>query len=307
MILQSRAGISPRPCLPLNNHDARSPFSRPEQSTAWRGKPSPVQGVLLMSWWGTLLGGTLGYMFGGPLGALLGAALGRNFDRGLRITDQHGAFDSGQQERVQAAFFATTFSVMGHIAKADGRVTADEITAARNIMNRMQLDAQQRAAAIRLFNEGKQDGFPLHEVIMQFRHECMRRRNLAQMFLEIQIATAMADGHVHASEKRILFTIGEQLGFNRSDIEHLFSLSSGTRPAPGIQRQSLSKAYEILGINKSASDVEVKKAYRRLMSQHHPDKLIAKGLPEEMIKFATEKTQEIKAAYEQVKESRQSA
>jgi DnaJ like chaperone protein len=256
-----------------------------------------------MPWWGTVLGGTLGFMFGGPLGALLGAALGRNFDRGIKITDQHGAFGAGQQERVQAAFFTATFSVMGYIAKVDGKVTADEIAAAEGIMSHMQLGSQQRKAAIKLFNEGKKDGFPLHDVIMQFRRECMRRRNLAQVFLEIQIATAMADGHMHASEKNVLFSIGEQLGFNRADIEHLFNMS-GTGQRTGTQKQSLSKAYDILDVSKSASDAEVKKAYRRLMSQHHPDKLIAKGLPEEMIKFATEKTQEIKAAYEQIKESR---
>lgn len=259
-----------------------------------------------MSWWGTLLGGTLGFMFGGPLGALLGAALGRNFDRGIKITDQHGAFGTGQQERVQAAFFTTTFSVMGYIAKVDGKVTANEIAAAEGIMSQMQLGAQQRKAAIRLFNEGKKDSFPLHEVIAQFRRECMRRRNLAQVFLEIQIATAMADGHMHASEKKALFSIGELLGFNRHDVEHLFSMS-GTGRAAGKHKQSLTKAYEILGVSKSASDAEVKKAYRRLMSQHHPDKLIAKGLPQEMIKFATEKTQEIKAAYEQIKEGRHSS
>jgi DnaJ like chaperone protein len=141
---------------------------------------------------------------------------------------------------------------------------------------------------------------------MQFRRECMRRRNLAQVFLEIQIATAMADGHMHASEKRVLFGIGEQLGFSRPDIEHLFNMA-GPGPVAGTHKQSISKAYDILGISKSASDAEVKKAYRRLMSQHHPDKLIAKGLPEEMIQFATEKTQEIKAAYEQIKDSRHSA
>ena len=256
-----------------------------------------------MPWWGTLLGGTLGFMFGGPLGALLGAALGRNFDRGIKITDEHGAFGAGQQERVQAAFFTTTFSVMGHIAKADGKVTKDEIAAASSIMGQMQLDAQQRKAAIKLFNEGKKDGFPLHDVLQQFRRECSRRHNLMQMFLEIQIATAMADGHFHAREKQVIFTIGEQLGFNRADIEHLFSFS-GTGRTAGDQRQTLTQAYEILGVAKSASDAEVKKAYRRMMSQHHPDKLIAKGLPEEMIKLATEKTQQIKAAYEQIKDSR---
>ncbi len=256
-----------------------------------------------MPWWGTLLGGTLGYMFGGPLGALLGAALGRNFDRGLKLTDEQATFGVGQQERVQAAFFTATFSVMGHIAKADGTVTPDEISAAKAIMARMQLDTQQRKAAIRLFNEGKKENFPLHDVLMQFKRECHRRQNLVQMFLEIQISTAMADGHIHASEKRIIFSIGEQLGFRHADIEHLFSFS-GSGQAGGTRAQPVSKAYKILGISKTASDAEVKKAYRRLMSQHHPDKLIAKGLPEEMIKLATEKTQEIKAAYEQVKESR---
>jgi DnaJ like chaperone protein len=256
-----------------------------------------------MAWWGTLLGGTFGYMFGGPLGALLGAALGRNFDRGLKTSAKAGVFRTGQQERVQAAFFTATFSVMGHIAKADGKVTADEISAAESLMGRMQLDAEQRTAAIKLFNAGKHKDFQLHAVLAQFRQECHRRRNLVQMFLEIQISTAMADGRFHPGEKRILFHIGEQLGFDRAAIEHLFSFTeSGAAMDSG--RSSLSDAYEVLGVSRNASDAAVKKAYRRLMNQHHPDKLAAKGLPEEMMKLATEKTQEIKLAYEQIKRSR---
>jgi len=192
---------------------------------------------------------------------------------------------------------------MGHIAKADGQVTADEISAAESIMTRMRLDAQQRKAAIELFNAGKRDDFQLHAVLAQFRQECHHRRNLVQMFLEIQIATAMADGHVHPNERRVLFTIGEQLGFDRIAIEHLFSFI-GSGAAMDSTRPSLADAYNVLGVNRNASDAEVKKAYRRLMNQHHPDKLAAKGLPEEMMKLATEKTQEIKAAYEQVRKSR---
>ena len=256
-----------------------------------------------MAWWGTLLGGTLGFMFGGPLGALLGAALGRNFDRGIQLTDEQAAFDIGQQERVQAAFFTAAFSVMGHVAKADGRITRDEIASGETIMSQMQLGPQQRKAAIELFNQGKQDGFPLHDVLAQFRRECHRRHNLMQVFIEIQIATAMADGRLHPAERRLIHAIGADLGFTPAEIEHLFSLVEPQQAAPGSAR-GLTQAYELLGVAQDAPDAEVKKAYRRLMSQHHPDKLIAKGLPEEMIRVATDKTQRIKSAYEQIRESR---
>jgi DnaJ like chaperone protein len=256
-----------------------------------------------MAWWGTLLGGTLGYMFGGPLGALLGAALGRNFDHGVKLNYRQGEFDPGQQERVQAAFFTATFSVMGQVAKSDGKVTQDEIAATESIMSRMQLDSGQRKAAIRLFNQGKETGFPLDEVLAQFRQECHRRRSLVQMFLEIQIATAMADGKLHAAERDLLYHIGGQLGFDRNSIEQLLHLAG--QPGAATQRGlPLAEAYAMLGVDSKASDAEVKKAYRRLMNQHHPDKLIAKGLPQEMIQIATEKTQQIKAAWEQIKSAR---
>jgi DnaJ like chaperone protein len=253
-----------------------------------------------MAWWGTLLGGALGYMFGGPLGALLGAALGRNFDHGVA---RQVSFGPGQQERVQAAFFTATFSVMGHIAKADGQVTHDEIAATETVMSRMQLAPAQRKAAIRLFNEGKAHDFPLDEVLAQFLQECHRRRNLLQVFLEIQIATAMADGKLHAAERRLLFRIGTQLGFDHGSIEQLLHLA-GQGGATAGRGMSLQEAYAMLGVDSTAGDAEVKKAYRRLMNQHHPDKLIARGLPEEMIQVATEKTQQIKAAYEQIKAAR---
>jgi len=121
--------------------------------------------------------------------------------------------------------------------------------------------------------------------------------------MEIQIATAMADGSMHPAEQRILYSIGAQLGFSRADIEQLFRMEQGARP--GTARvQPLSQAYTVLGVERTAPDADIKKAYRRLMNQHHPDKLIAKGLPEEMIRIATEKTQQIKTAYEQIKADR---
>lgn len=254
-----------------------------------------------MAWWGTLLGGTLGYMLGGPLGAMLGVALGGNFDRGLGLSES-GA--SGAQERVQAAFFSATFSIMGHIAKADGKVTPDEVASARNIMNQMQLNSEQLDAAKKLFNEGKKSDFPLDAILFQFKKECHRRRNLIQMFLEIQIAMAMADGQLHAKEKQLIYHIGQQLGFAHAQIDQLFRIASGSSHRQPDKTHSLNDAYAILGVQSSDSDADIKKSYRRLMSQHHPDKLVAKGLPEEMVKVATEKTKEIHKAYDLIKSNR---
>ena len=256
-----------------------------------------------MAWWGKLIGGAFGYMLGGPLGALLGAALGHKFDKGIQFGDNLIDFDAGDQERIQAAFFTATFSVMGHIAKADGQVSNAEISNAEAIMTHMQLDPRQRKAAIELFNQGKSDQFVLQDVLAQFRQECHRRANLIQMFLEIQISTAFADRNLHPAERDLLYRIGEQLGVARQQLEHLFHLAGGIKPASTADE--LAEAYKILGVGKQATDAEIKKAYRRLMNQHHPDKLVSKGLPEEMIKLATEKTQTIKQAYEHIKKSRQ--
>jgi DnaJ like chaperone protein len=264
-----------------------------------------------MSWWGKVIGGAFGFMLGGPLGAVLGAALGHNFDRGLSQTTQSFRGTAGDTERIQSAFFAATFSVMGHVAKADGRVSEIEINMANQIMSQMMLNAEQRKVARGLFNEGKHSDFDLAGVLSQFKKECHRRFHLIQMFLEIQIATLLADGVVHEKERSIIHEIGRQLGVNDSTIDQLISMVQGqqyyahTGEARGpASARDLREAYAVLGVTESASDDDVKKAYRRLMNQHHPDKLVSKGLPEEMIRIATEKTQEIKKAYEQIKRSR---
>ena len=261
-----------------------------------------------MSWWGKVVGGAFGFMLGGPLGALLGVALGSNFDRGITGIMQDEALGSGAAERVQTAFFTAAFSVMGYLAKADGKVTRDEIEMARAVMAHMQLSEAQKQAAIELFNQGKKDDFPLDDVLDQFRKECHRRRNLIQMFIEILISVAMADGVMHKDERSALYHIGQHLGFSRTQFDQLIQMVQAQQhyaKTGGAQpKTTLKDAYAVLGVSKDVSDAEVKKSYRRLMNQHHPDKLVAKGLPEEMMELAKEKTQDIRAAYEQIKEAR---
>lgn len=259
-----------------------------------------------MSWWGKVVGGTFGFMMGGPLGALLGAALGNYFDGGLDGIALDESLGIGATERVQSVFFTSAFTIMGYVAKSDGKVTRDEIDMAEQVMQQMRLSPQQRKVAINLFGEGKKEGFPAHEVLQQFKRECARRRNLIQMFLEIQIATAFADGKLHSREQSILERIASDLGYTHREFSDLLGRVTGQAhfSEQVSVRDKLRAAYELLGVDASADDAAVKKAYRRQMNQHHPDKLVAKGLPEEMIELATQKTQDIKAAYELIKSQR---
>ena len=134
-----------------------------------------------MNWWGKILGGAFGMMLGGPAGAILGAALGHSFDKGLsRSASATGEF--GRQQRAQTVFYTATFSIMGHICKLDGRISEDEIALARQVMQQMDMNAEQRQTAIHLFNEGKKDGFPLQDMLRQFRQEIGPRPNLLRMF-----------------------------------------------------------------------------------------------------------------------------
>lgn len=263
-----------------------------------------------MSWWGKLVGGAFGFMLGGPLGALVGAALGHNFDKGLKGLPDDMAYASGDRERVQTAFFTATFSVMGAVAKADGRVSPEEIRLAEAVMAEMDLDAEMRKAAVHLFGEGKSDGFPLDDVLHQFRQECHGRTTLVRLFMEIQVQAAYADGRKDEAEEQMLLHICRKLHFPEMEFRRIEQMLHAERHyaggrAPGQpQGPTLEDAYELLGVAESASDADVKKAYRRLLSQHHPDKLVSKGLPEEMMKVAAKKTHEIKQAYDQVKKAR---
>ncbi|MBT3277671.1 co-chaperone DjlA [Candidatus Thioglobus sp.] len=256
-----------------------------------------------MSWWTTVLGGAFGFMLGGPLGAMLGAAFAGNFSKNKA---SFGGFDKGyhlgDQQRVQAAFFSSLFSVMGYLAKVDGKVSKSEILLAQQVMQHMQLAEDMQKVAKELFNQGKQASFNLDEVLEQFRLESHRRTHLVRMFLEIQIQATYADGVLDDKERDALKYIAQKLHFSLQELENLIQQFAAT--TGHTSQLSVDDAYVILGVDKSLTDKELKRAYRRLLAQHHPDKLVAKGLPEEMMIIAKEKTQEIISAYELIKKQR---
>jgi len=271
-----------------------------------------------MSWLGKLVGGTFGFFMGGPLGAVFGAAMGHQYDqnRGQQHSFRVG-FDSTEEYQAQMAFFTAVFSVMGHLAKADGRVNEEEIELTRRLMGRLQLSEDLRINAMRLFNEGKREDFDLEQVLEQFRAECRNHYMLIRGFVEFQLELAMADGLLHAAEERLLLRICERLRFSRFEFHALKTLREaqlrdarggwrGQQQQFGRQREpSLEECYATLGVAASVSDAEIRRAYRRLLSKHHPDKLAAAGVPEEKVRLANEKTHEIRQAWETIRKARQ--
>ncbi|MFC6669672.1 co-chaperone DjlA [Marinobacterium aestuariivivens] len=259
---------------------------------------------------GLVVGGLIGLISGGLFGLVLGAGVGFMLDRWLK-----GAVS---KLNPREAFFRGTFAVMGKIAKADGRVSETEIQYARAVMARMNLDERRRQEAIELFNEGKQDYFDIADVLRPLAALIRYHAPLKLMFVEIQLQAAMADGDISPAELAIIRQVCQLLMMTEQEVaalvarmqaqqafeEHSFrSHQQGGFSDPRL----LKDAYGVLGVGESASDAEVKKAYRRLMSQHHPDKLVAKGLPEEMMQLAKEKAQEIQAAYDRIKAARKAA
>jgi len=268
-----------------------------------------------MGWLGKVVGGLLGFAAGGPIGAVLGATLGHGVDRGVQKLADDMQLPLGDRKRIESVFFTATFSTMGHLAKADGRVSPAEIALAEAVMARLQLTGERRSAAIALFRQGKSADFDLRAVVERFRRECLGRRTLVQLFLEIQLQAAYVDGEPSAAKRRALEDIREGLRIPQLIFRQLENLvrmqrqsgtgaghaGGGSAPARG---PTLGQAYSVLGVSPKDSDAAIKRAYRKLMSQHHPDKLVSKGVPEDMIKLATQKTQEIRRAYEMIQDAR---
>ncbi|MFY0678007.1 MAG: co-chaperone DjlA [Neptuniibacter sp.] len=249
-----------------------------------------------------LIGGLVGLFSGGIWGLLFGGFVGFLISRTLR-----GVVRSINP---QEAFFKATFTVMGRIAKADGRVTEDEIQFARDVMLQMRLDEGRKRQAIEFFSEGKDVDLDLSRLVRPLGIMLKHRLSVKLMFVEILLQTAMADGEVSPAEMQVIEEVCGYLDFGHDTVEEVIARVKAQRDfyqhgQAGVDSEVLLKdAYAVLGVDAAAGDAEVKKAYRRQMSQHHPDKLVSKGLPEEMIELAKEKSQEIQAAYERIKAAR---
>lgn len=256
-------------------------------------------------WLGKLIGAVIGYVTLGAFGLVLGLFLGHLADAVHRVRRLFGP----ALQAVQGAFFETTFTLMGRVAKCDGRISEHEIAVTEQLMVRMGLSADHRQQAIGFFKRGAAPDFDVDGQLDAFMVACSSHPNLRQMLLVFLFSTAFADGSVSDPEHELLRRVAARIGYSGGAFEQLFAMFraqerfSGAPGTPEPER-SLADAYAALGIPDSASDREAKHAYRKLMSQYHPDKLIAEGMPEDMVKMATERTQEIQNAWEQIRSAR---
>jgi DnaJ like chaperone protein len=252
-----------------------------------------------------IIGVVAGYYFFGFFGALLGLFVGSVIDRVRSLGS--GAMNPLQNALRQAVFIETLFLSMGKLAKADGRVSEEEIAHVEQFMQKLGMTAEHRSQAIALFKQGADPAFDVGPACQRFNAVCGHTRNLKEMLLVYLIVMALADGHFHPAEEALLTEIAGHLGYGPVAFKRLMDMVlNQTHFAAGQASavEALDDAYKALGVGKDSTDAEIKRAYRKLMSQYHPDKLIGQGLPEDMIAMATEQAKEIQLAYDLIKKNR---
>ena len=267
---------------------------------------------------GKVIAGVIGFLAFGPAGLLFGLVLGHAFDQGLWRALQLSGPEAVHIMRAQ--FFETTFTLLGFVAKADGRVSEAEVAQTEALFGQLRLNSAQRRNAIAHFKAGSASGFDPAPTIAKF-NQCLGPRRQAQhTLMAMLVGIALADGTFSDAERGAIYRLAELLGLPRREVDQLISMVNAQaqfqqgRGGYSGQRHSYSEgprgaseldtAYAALGVDAGATDAEIKRRYRKLMSENHPDKLIAEGVPDELLRVATERAQEITSAYEVIQQAR---
>lgn len=260
-------------------------------------------------YWGKIIGTLAGLATLKPWFALLGLFIGHQFDRGF--AERYRSFEKQGAPRgpLPEDYLKPLFQAMGHIAKVDGRVSEEEIRAARAVMHRLGLGPAKVRNAINWFEDGKREGFPLVQTVRQLRRVAARRAELRVLFVRLLLEVALAKDGLHQQERAVIWTVCNELDIGRVDLAQLEAMIRAQRgfrrsPAGDADARRVSEAYKTLGIDESASNDDVKKAYRRAMNRHHPDKIAADNPGREVVAEAEKRTREVRVAYEMLKARR---
>ncbi len=230
-----------------------------------------------------IIGGAAGFAIGGPIGGLLGAAAGIAVERGLSPTN---SIDEANASR-KVAFTVAVIALSAKMAKADGIVTRDEITAFRQRVHIPQAEVGQVGKFWDLARQTP-DGFEGYakQVAKLFK----KKAPVLEQLLDLLFHIAKSDGAINPPEAQYLATVSKIFGFLEDDFARLMALHGDAGSTP----------YEVLGVSPDMRDTDLRKHWRDLVRDNHPDKLVADGMPEEFIKVATDKLAMINAAYDSI-------
>lgn len=252
-----------------------------------------------MGWFSGLIGGGIGALIAGPFGAVIGAAIGStlgNSGRGT-IASGHGRLFEAQQR--QALFFTAAYSMIGKLAKADGRLCEEEVAVIQRVSKEvMGLDPQTRQFAHNIIRQSIDSRETFGDYAREFARLFGHDQDMCTFMMSFLFEVAMADGELHAAEEKLLLEARTLFRINEAVYQSLYSRFV-RHVAPSV---STAQHYAILGVSPDATQAEIKKAYRQKVAEYHPDKIESKGLPPEFMKFANDKMAEINAAYDALKQ-----
>jgi len=260
-------------------------------------------------YWGKIIGTAAGLATLKPWFALLGLFLGHQFDRAFASSYRRFEKQGASVGRLSDDYIRALFQTMGHLAKVDGRVSEDEIRAARVVMHRIALGPAQVRRAINWFEDGKRPGFPLVQTVRHLLRSDLRRADERLLFVRLLLEVALAKDRLHHKERGMIWTICTELGIGRVDLAQLEAMiraQKGFRhsPAGDVDAQRVRNAYQTLGVEETTTNDEIKTAYRRLMNRNHPDKIASSKPDAASLAEAERRTREIRSAYEMLKARR---
>ena len=244
-----------------------------------------------MSIWGRLIGGAAGFALGGPIGAIPGVMAGGAFDRRSRSKSSFNfnKIDNNQKQQI----FTISFIILSaKLAKSDGQVTDDEI---RAFKEKFKVPKSELNKVSKIFNEAKKDSYGYKEIANQVGNLFSDNKILLEELLNNLFFIAASDGNISVNEVDLLKSISKSFKFSEKDFQRIFQSNLNNKE---------SDPYKVLGVNRSSTDAEIRKKWIKLNKEHHPDNLIAKGMPKEFIKQSNKELAAINIAYDKIKEVR---
>jgi len=249
-----------------------------------------------MGWLGKIVGGTIGFAMGGPLGAVAGAVFGHAFDKSTESDYAERIDHLTSTEETQFTFFVATFSMLAKLAGADGHISKEEVDSIESFMARdLNLTPDSRRVGINIFHAAIDSPQTFQDFAIQFYSHFRGQPQLLEFMIDILLRVAVSDGRLREVEERLILSAVRI--FNLSETEY--------RKVKSRYIDDFEKFYAILGSKESDPDEQIKKQYRKLVREYHPDMIASKGLPEEFVRFAHDKFREIQEAYEVIKKKRE--